>query len=155
MAVESVLCEIIKGGKLLLQKKPEGLFGEGRWNGVGGKLQPNEAPEDGVAREVSEETGLKILNPIKKGILHFYYGTRYKVSWVAHVFSADSFSGLITPTREGSLHWFKIDEIPYDDMWPDDKHWLPMLLDGKKFEGRFYYDAEKKKILEFTLREKL
>jgi 8-oxo-dGTP diphosphatase len=31
-----------------------------RWNGIGGKLEPNESPLDGVAREVREETGIDI-----------------------------------------------------------------------------------------------
>lgn len=155
MPIQSVLCEIIKNGKILLQKKSDGLFGENRWNGVGGKLNPNEAPEDGVVREVFEETRLKISSPIKKGELHFYYGDRFKLDWIAHVFSVDSFSGIITRNSEGVLHWFKIEEIPYEEMWPDDKHWLPMLLSGKKFEGRFYYDEAKTKLTDFTLKEKL
>lgn len=155
MIIHSVLCEIVKNGRVLLQKKSDELFGGGRWNGVGGKLKEGESPENCVIREVFEETGLKLSNPIKIGVLYFYYGNRFQVDWVAHIFSADSFSGIINPSPEGALHWFKIEEIPYEEMWPDDKHWLPLLLSGKKFEGRFYFDESKKKLLDFTLKEKL
>ena len=155
MVIHSVLCEIIKNNKILLKKKPDVILGEGRWNGVWDKLQQNESPETGAVRKVLEETGLKIFVPVEKGILYFYYGKRYQVDLITHVFFVDTFSGLIKSAGEGDLHWFKIEEIPYEEMWPDNKHWFPMLFDGKKFEGRFYYDEKMKKILDFNLREKL
>jgi hypothetical protein len=34
--------------------------------------------------------------------------------------------------------WFSEDQIPLSQMWPDDEHWLPLLLQGKKFLGRFF-----------------
>ena len=49
-------------------------------------------------------------------------------------------------------HWFPISQIPYDQMWPDDTHWLPMLLEGKSFFGRFDM-VDDDEIDEFTLRE--
>ena len=52
------VCHIFKNDRLLLQKKSKGLFGSGKWNGVGGKLKLNQTPEEGVRREVFEETGL-------------------------------------------------------------------------------------------------
>lgn len=38
--------------------------------------------------------------------------------------------------------WFSLDNIPYNEMWPDDKHWLPLLLIDQKFYGYFLYDNE-------------
>ncbi|MFQ6054324.1 MAG: NUDIX domain-containing protein, partial [Candidatus Bathyarchaeia archaeon] len=60
MTVEATLCHIVVGGRLLLQRKSAGLFGEGRWNGVGGKLKAGEAPREGAAREALEEAGLRV-----------------------------------------------------------------------------------------------
>jgi hypothetical protein len=33
--------------------------------------------------------------------------------------------------------WFSYDAIPFDTMWPDDKYWIPTMLQGKHFIGRF------------------
>ena len=35
--------------------------------------------------------------------------------------------------------WFHIDEIPFDQMWPDDPFWIPLFLSGKKFKGTFSF----------------
>ena len=35
--------------------------------------------------------------------------------------------------------WFRLTEIPFDRMWPDDRHWLPLFLEGKRLEGTFYF----------------
>jgi len=32
-----------------------------------------------------------------------------------------------------------IDDIPFDTMWPDDKHWFPLFLEGKSFKGKFLF----------------
>jgi hypothetical protein len=57
-----------------------------------------------------------------------------------HVFSATKFSGEPVESDEMRPQWFKIAEIPFDDMWSDDQYWLPMLLQGKKFTGTFLFD---------------
>ena len=35
--------------------------------------------------------------------------------------------------------WFEESEIPLDKMWADDKHWYPLFLAGKHFEGTFHF----------------
>lgn len=152
MPIIAALCHIIKGQELLLQKKSKGLFGADKWNGVGGKLKLNETPEDGLRREVFEETGLKILNFKFHGILNFYFGGRNEPNWIVYVFSTKAFEGMPRSSKEGTLRWFTFEEIPFDEMWQDDKHWLPMLFKGKNFEGDFYFDEEGKELLDFNLR---
>jgi len=74
MTVRATVCHIIDGNRLLLQKKSSGLFGEGKWNGVGGKLREGETIQDGAKREALEETGLSLLNLRPHGVLNFYFG---------------------------------------------------------------------------------
>jgi hypothetical protein len=49
--------------------------------------------------------------------------------------------------------WFHVDEIPYDEMWSDDKLWLPFLLNNKKFKGYFLFNADEKTILNYQVNE--
>jgi 8-oxo-dGTP pyrophosphatase MutT (NUDIX family) len=146
------LCHIIKDKSLLLQKKSKGLFGEGKWNGVGGKLEQNESPEDCVKREVYEETGLRISDLKFHGVLNFYFGNRKEIDWIVHVFSTSVFEGKVKSSKEGNLRWFNFEDIPFDEMWADDRYWLPLVLKGKNFKGNFYFDDKGKTILDFDLK---
>ena len=58
-----------------------------------------------------------------------------------HVFAAADYDGIEKETEEAAPKWFKLDRIPYEEMWPDDKIWMPMMLQGKKFTGVLHFDA--------------
>lgn len=52
---------IRKGNQFLITKRPATAnFGANLWDTPGGALEIGEQPEDGLAREIMEETGLKI-----------------------------------------------------------------------------------------------
>jgi mutator protein MutT len=150
--IRATICEIIKDGKILLQRKSVGRFGEGKWNGPGGKLDPEESPLQGVIREVKEETGLLILEPELRGEIDFYFGEKTKPDWITFVFLVTQITGEINPSEEGELRWFKIEEIPYNQMWPDDSHWLPPLISRKKVKGTFWYDEAGDTIKRYKLK---
>jgi 8-oxo-dGTP diphosphatase/2-hydroxy-dATP diphosphatase len=57
-----------------------------------------------------------------------------------YVFRVDKFSGEPKESEEMLPKWFNVREIPYLKMWPDDIYWLPLLLKGKKFKGKFLFD---------------
>ena len=147
----ATICEIIKNRKILLQKKSTGRFGEGKWNGPGGKLDPRESPRQGVIREVKEETGLTVLDPLLKGEIDFYFGNKPKPDWITYIFLVTKFTGEMKPNEEGELKWFSIEEIPYRQMWPDDVYWLPEIMDGKKVKGTFWFDAVGENILKYEI----
>ena len=148
---QATICEIIKDGKILLQYKAAGRFGEGKWNGPGGKIKPGETPEMGVTREIREETGLTILNPRLNGVIDFYFGEKPDPDWVAYIFLVTNFTGDLAPNDEGELRWFDINKVPYDDMWQDDAHWLPALIEGRKVKGSFWYSATGTELLRHNL----
>lgn len=58
----TVVCLVIKGGKLLLAKRAEGLIEAGKWGPVGGYMEFNETAEGAVRRETLEESGWEITN---------------------------------------------------------------------------------------------
>ncbi len=149
----ATVCHILKDSCLLLQKKSEGLFGAGKWNGVGGKCHPNETPETCVVREVYEETGLTVRSIRHHGKLAFTFGSRVSNKLEVHVFSTRDFEGIIQANDEGILQWFAFTNIPYHSMWLDDRYWLPLLLAEKRFHGFFHFNQEGTVIQEWKLSE--
>jgi 8-oxo-dGTP diphosphatase/2-hydroxy-dATP diphosphatase len=132
------LCFIMQDNKMLLGMKKRG-FGQGKWNGFGGKLQAGESVEDAVRREVMEEAGLNIITMEKKGFVRFEFADGSDTH-DGHIFECTKFEGQPMETEEMKPQWFSKDALPYTDMWPGDLHWLPTFLAGKKFRGRFVYD---------------
>jgi len=132
------LCIINQGEQVLLGMKKRG-FGAGRWNGFGGKVEEGETIEEAALRELREEAGIEALDIMKRGVLDFEFQNDEKVLEV-HVFLITKFNGSPRETEEMKPAWFQIDEIPFNRMWSDDPYWLPLLLAGKKFKGRFLFD---------------
>ncbi|MEK7606177.1 MAG: 8-oxo-dGTP diphosphatase [Patescibacteria group bacterium] len=124
--------------KVLLGLKKRG-FGEGRWNGFGGKVEEGETVEEAARREVSEEVGLTLNDLDKVGILKFEFEDDAKELEV-HLFRAEDISGEPMETEEMKPEWFHVDDIPFAQMWPDDIHWFPYFLERKKFKARFKFD---------------
>jgi 8-oxo-dGTP pyrophosphatase MutT (NUDIX family) len=151
MTTTATLCFIIRKDEVLLMLKTAGRFGGGLWNGLGGKLGSGETPLECVMREVAEESGLEISNPKRHGMLEFRFGDDAERDWVVHVFSATDFRGEPKSSDEGDLRWFAIRDIPYNQMWEDDHHWLPLLLRGASFRGSFRFDSDGKRILSYDL----
>jgi 8-oxo-dGTP diphosphatase/2-hydroxy-dATP diphosphatase len=114
-------------------------FGAGRWNGFGGKVEEGESIEEAAVREVKEEAGIEVSDLNKVGIIEFEFKDGSKTLEV-HIFKAGNFSGEPIESEEMKPEWFYIDEIPFMDMWPDDIHWIPLFLKGKKFKGKFIFD---------------
>ena len=71
--INATLCYVKNGNKTLMlhRIKKENDIHEGKWNGLGGKMEAGETPEECVIREVREESGLQIQNPALRGVLTF------------------------------------------------------------------------------------
>ena len=131
------LCLVRRKNQILLGLKKRG-FGSNRWNGFGGKVQAGEKIEKTAAREIKEEVGLTPLKMKKKAVLIFEFQDNPSLIEV-HVFGAENFRGQVKESEEMKPKWFNLNKIPYRRMWPDDIHWLPLFLKGKKLRGEFYF----------------
>jgi 8-oxo-dGTP pyrophosphatase MutT (NUDIX family) len=148
---KATLCFLVKENqgdkKILLAMKKRG-FGAGKWNGVGGKLDSQKGDEnvtDVAIRETEEEIGVKIKELEKAAVLNFYFPSVAKEKeWdqEVHVFLVKDWQGEPSETEEMAPKWFKETEIPFKEMWVDDKLWLSHILKGKKLRGEFIFSTE-------------
>jgi 8-oxo-dGTP diphosphatase / 2-hydroxy-dATP diphosphatase len=134
------LCIVHEHPRVLLGMKKRG-FGAGRWNGFGGKVEESESVEDAARREMREECGVEIEDMEKAGVLAFDFQSGEVGPLEVHVFKVCSFHGEPVETEEMRPQWFALDEIPFADMWPDDPHWFPFFLQGRKFRGEFLFQG--------------
>ncbi|MDD4901470.1 MAG: 8-oxo-dGTP diphosphatase [Patescibacteria group bacterium] len=133
------LCYLLNDkDEVLLQFKRKG-FGQGKWNGPGGKVEQGETVEQSVVREVKEETGLQVKNLRKRAELEFVFDGREEWNQVVHVFVTNNFKGEIRASDEGELKWFNVKELPFKQMWEDDIYWIKDALAGKFARMRFYF----------------
>ena len=130
---------VVDAAQVLLIRKKRGL-GAGKINGPGGRLEPGETFEECAAREVHEEVGLRVDDLVHLGVLRFQFVDGYSTH--VHAFRTSSYEGQLTETDEALPFWVDQDSIPYDEMWADDRHWLPHLLEGRRFDGAFLFDGD-------------
>ena len=146
--IRAVICYVRRGDEYLLLLKASGRFGGGFWNAPGGKIELGESPEEAARREVREETGLIVNSLDRMGYLEFYFGAgKERPDWTAQVFACEDFSGELKESEEGKLQWTPSDKLPMDQMWEDDKYWLPLLVKGTKFRGVFEFTSDSKKLV--------
>jgi len=153
MVIRATGCGIVRDNRVLLIRKAKGQFGAGKWSVLGGKIDDGESIGHACVREVLEESGLDTYYLKYHGVLKFRFGNENETQpdWVVHAFSTESFEGQLRESAEGILCWTEIDEIPYDEMWPDNRFWLPLLIQGKTFNGEFRFDKEGTRLLKHNL----
>ncbi|MDD5165615.1 MAG: 8-oxo-dGTP diphosphatase [Candidatus Pacebacteria bacterium] len=130
-----------KAAEICLAMKKRG-FGMGRWNGAGGKCNMGESVENATKRETLEEIGVNVLDMNKVAEITFMFENKPDWNQLVHVYVCEKWGGDPTESEEMRPQWFKIDEIPFKDMWPDDPFWLPQVLEGKKIKARFTFGEE-------------
>jgi len=136
----ATLVFVVRHDQTLLIRKKRGL-GAGKINGPGGKLEPGESPAACAVREVEEELCVTPTGLVQAGELQFQFRDGYSIH--VDVFRADGCLGEARETDEAVPLWTAIDRIPYDEMWEDDSVWLPLLLVGEYFRGRFVFDGDR------------
>ena len=140
----ATLLFVVRGDEVLLIRKKRGL-GAGKINGPGGRIEDGETPVEGARREIAEELCVEVDAATHHGELLFQFIDGYSIH--VEVFRADdrdgeNCRGEAVETAEAIPLWTPVDAIPYDEMWADDRLWLPILLAGGSFHGRFLFDGD-------------
>lgn len=135
----ATLTYVERDGELLLIRKKRGP-GAGLYNGPGGKVEDGETPREAARRETEEEVGVEPLGQEKVGELRFVFGDEPFMH--VHVFVAAEHEGEPRESDEAAPAWMPSDALPYDEMWTDDRYWMPLMLDGAAFHGTFRFDAD-------------
>ena len=125
-------------GMVLLIRKLKGM-GKGLINGPGGRVDAGEMPAEGVVRETQEELKITPVDVKEAGVLHFQFTSGYSLR--CHVFTASGYDGTPSQTPEAIPLWVDEREMPYSQMWADDRIWYPLILQGRYFVGRFLFDS--------------
>jgi len=146
------LCFIRSGEEILLIRKKRG-SGAGKINAPGGHLELGESALEAAIREVQEELKVTPLNLKPVGELSFQFVDQVTrtpqaiegcTSGALHcvVFMAEKCLGEPEETEEAIPYWSHQDHIPFHEMWEDDIEWIPGMLQGKKFEGYYFFDDD-------------
>lgn len=143
--IETTLCYIEQDGQYLMlhrvKKKQDP--NEGKWIGVGGKLEPGETPEECLLREVREETHLELDAYEKCG--EIFFSAEGWEEELMHLYTATKFHGsLCEECNEGELRWVPFQDIPTLSLWEGDRVFLADLLEGKRdIRLELYYQGDK------------
>lgn len=140
---QTTLCYLERNGKYLIlhrTKKEHDENGD-KWIGVGGKFEYGESPEECAMREVKEETGLTMLNPLFRGLVTFVsdeWGVEYM-----HLFTCTEFTGELIECDEGDLVWLPKEELLTKKLWEGDKLFLRALNERSDFFSlKLRYEGE-------------
>lgn len=136
----ATLCYVRRDNHTLMihRVKKENDMHAGKWNGLGGKLEPGETPEECALREIWEEAGLRVKSLALKGIITFP-GFANDEDWYTFLFLIDKFEGKLIDSPEGTLKWIPDDEVLKLNLWPGDLIFIPWLDRPEFFSGKFVY----------------
>lgn len=110
----------------------------GKWNGLGGKLEKGEMPEDALKREVKEESGFLVEKAILRGVITFPDFSQGE-DWFVYLYDVSDFSGKIIECNEGELHWIDDKKITQLNMWEGDYLFFSWMKSQRFFSAKISY----------------
>ncbi|MDZ4720347.1 MAG: 8-oxo-dGTP diphosphatase [Roseiflexaceae bacterium] len=118
----------------------------GKYNGLGGKLEPGEDVVSGMMREIREEAGIEADEIVLRGTVNWPGFGKHGEDWFAFVFRIDRWSG--TPFEsnpEGSLEWVPVATMTSLNLWESDRMWLHMVFERSQqtFHGIAPYEGQR------------
>lgn len=144
------------GGSVLLihrNARPDDIH-YGKYNGLGGKLEPGEDVVAGMRREIGEEAGIEVTDLTLRGTISWPGFGKHDEAWFGFIFRIDGWSGTpLSSNHEGALEWVPLTRLPELNMWESDRLWLPMVFERtpQTFHGIMPYQNGKMVSWGYTL----
>jgi len=126
---------------MLYRNKKPGDIHKGKWNGLGGKVEAGETPEQCAIREIQEESGLTVIDLKLNGVITFpmFDGVD---DWYVFIFTIHESHGFLIDSPEGELAWIPDEKLLELNLWDGDRIFLPWLEQDKFFSAKFVYVAK-------------
>ena len=102
-----------------------------------------------MIRETKEEVGGSAVNLFQ--VLRTCCQNTDGYSMKFFIFRAENFCGYLRDSDEAKPYWIDVGEIPYENMWPTDRYWLPLIIDRKVFTG--YTLCDNHSVLEYLIKD--
>lgn len=114
----------------------------GKYNGLGGKMEPDENVVDCMKREIREEAGIEVEELSLRGTISWPGFGKHGEDWFGFIFRIDRFSGeALQHNDEGTLEWVDVGSVSTLPLWEGDKYFLPLVFDSavQQFHGVMPY----------------
>lgn len=116
----------------------------GKYNGLGGKIEPYEDVVSGMRRELREEAAIEALELTLRGTISWPGFGKQGEDWLGFIFLITRFRGEPPlANAEGSLEWAPVERLLRGDLplWPGDPYFLPLVFndDPRQFHGVMPY----------------
>lgn len=121
--VAAVLYDAV--GRVLISQRPAGKSLAGKWEFPGGKLEPGESPEAGLARELTEELGVQLRRArLLLSLQHDYPEARVELTTLV----VERYEGEPVGREGQALKWVRPAELYTVDLLPADRPIVDRLL---------------------------
>lgn len=118
----------------------------GKYNGLGGKLQPDEDVAACIRRELREEAEIEVMAMEMRGTINWTNFGPKGEDWLGFIFRVTAFTGEPPESNEeGRLEWVPVASMNELPMWEGDRHFLPLVFDDdpRPFHAYMPYDKER------------
>jgi 8-oxo-dGTP diphosphatase len=114
----------------------------GKYNGLGGKLEPGEDIVAGMCREIREEAGIEPVQPLLRGTVNWPGFGNDGENWFGFIFRIDRWTGEpLANNHEGTLEWMPLERVRELPLWEGDRYFLPLVFEpnARQFHGVMPY----------------
>ncbi len=114
----------------------------GKYNGLGGKMQPDEDVHTCMVREIEEEAGIICQKMQLRGTVSWPGFGPDGENWLGFIFLITAFKGEPKPRcAEGEIGWHSMASLYSLPMWEGDRYFLPLVFDDnpRPFHGCLPY----------------